>query len=129
MSDPPRALTNIFPNADLKNLLQDHVTVNTLISKLTAYIKLIPNFTELRLEPELTKLLMNIVKDEINNKDTDQTTILIQALTQTFNLNDKEIAVIKQQITFLKNNGLVKGIPIAKKYIKSCTRWISRKIA
>jgi hypothetical protein len=129
MADPPSTLTDIFPNADLTNLLQDHVTVNTLISKLTAYIKLIPNFIELKLEPELTKLLMNIVKDEINNKDTDQTTILIQALTQTFNLNDKEIAVIKQQITFLKNNGLVKGIPIAKKYIKSCTRWISRKIA
>ncbi len=128
MSDPPTTLTNIFPNADLTNLLQDHVTVNTLISKLTTYIKLIPNFIELKLEPELTKLLMNIAKDEINNKDTDQTTILIQALTQTFNLNDKEIAVIKQQITFLKNNGLVKGIPIAKKYIKSCTRWISRKV-
>ncbi len=117
MSDPPSTLTNIFPNADLKNLLQDHVTVNTLISKLTAYIKLIPNFTELRLEPELTKLLMNIVKDEINNKDTDQTTILIQALTQTFNLDQNEIAIIKQQITFFLNNGLVKGIPIGKKYI------------
>jgi hypothetical protein len=129
MSDPPSTLTDIFPNADLTNLLQDHVTVNTLISKLTAYIKLIPNFIELKLEPELTKLLMNIVKDEINNKDTDQTTILIQALTQTFNLDQNEIAIIKQQITFLKNNGLVKGIPIAKKYIKSCTRWISRKIA
>jgi hypothetical protein len=128
MSDPPTTLTNIFPNADLKNLLQDHVSVNTLISKLVTFIKLIPNFTELKLEPELTKLLMNIVKDEINNKDTDQITILIQALTQTFNLNDKEIAVIKQQITFLKNNSYVKGIPLSKKCIKSCTRWLSRKI-
>jgi hypothetical protein len=128
MSDPPSTLTDIFPNADLENLLQDHVTVNTLISKLTAYIKLIPNFTELKLEPELTKLLLNIIKAEINNKDTDQTTILIQALTQTFNLNDKEIAIIKQQITFLKNNSFIKGIPMSKKCIKSCTRWLSRKI-
>ncbi len=100
MSDPPTSLTDIFPNADLKNSLKNHVSVNTLILKLTTYIKTIPNFIELKLEPELTKLLMNIVKDEINNKNTDQTTILIQALTQTFNLNDKEIAIIKQQITF-----------------------------
>jgi hypothetical protein len=128
MSDPPTSLTDIFPNADLENLLKNHVSVNTLISKLTSYIKLIPNFTELKLEPELTKLLMNVIKDEINNKDTDQKTILIQALTQTFNLNDKEIAIIKQQITFLTNNNLVKGIPLSKKYIKSGTRWISRKI-
>jgi hypothetical protein len=93
-------LTDIFPNADLSNLLADHYNVNTLISKLVAYINLIPNFKDIKLEPELTKLLMNIIKDEIKNKGVDQTTILIQALTQTFNLNDKEIAVIKQQITF-----------------------------
>jgi hypothetical protein len=128
MSDPPTSLTDIFPNADLKNSLKNHVSVNTLILKLTTYIKAIPNFIELKLEPELTKLLMNIVKDEINNKNTDQTTILIQALTQTFNLNDKEIAIIKQQITFLTNNNLITGTPMIKKCIKSATRWISRKI-
>ncbi len=63
----------------------------------------------MKLEPELTKLLMNIVKDEINNKNTDQTAVLIQALTQTFSLDQTEIAVIKQQITFLKIIALLKA--------------------
>jgi hypothetical protein len=52
---------------------------------------------------------MNIVKDEINNKNTDQTAVLIQALTQTFSLDQTEIAVIKQQITFLKIIALLKA--------------------
>ncbi len=128
MSDPPTSLNDIFPNADLKNSLKNHVNVNTLIQKLTTYIKTIPNFIELKLEPELTKLLMNIVKDEINDKNTDQTTILIQALTQTFNLNDKEVTIIKQQISFLTNNNLITGTPIIRKYIKSVTRWIGKKL-
>ncbi len=128
MSDPPLKLVDIFPHADLNFLLNDHFTVNTLIDKLVKYIKLIPNFSHLKLEPELTKLLMNIIKDEIKNKDTDQVTILIQALTQTFNLTDDEIAVIKQQITFLKNNNLAVGIKMSKKIFKSGTRWIFRKI-
>ncbi len=131
MSDPPIVATSpvdIFPNADLNFLLNDHFTVNTLIDKLVKYVKLIPNFNVLKLEPEITKLLMNIIKDEIKSKETDQEAILVQALTQTFNLNDKEIAVIKQQITFLKNNSLISGIPMSKKIFKSTTKWIFRKL-
>jgi hypothetical protein len=127
MSDPT-SLNDIFPNADLKNSLKNHVNINSLIQKLAIYIKMLPNFLDLKLEPELTKLLMNIITDEINDKNIDQTTILIQALTQSFNLNDKEIAIIKQQISFLTNNNLITGTPIIKKYIKSVTRWISKKL-
>ncbi len=132
MSDPDPPVvtspTDIFPNADLTNLLCDHFTTNTLIDKLVKYVKLIPNFNVLKLEPEITKLLMNIIKDEIKSKETDQEAILIQALTQTFNLTSDEIAVIKQQITFLKNNSLIVGIPMSKKIFKSTTKWIFRKL-
>jgi hypothetical protein len=130
MSDPPvvTSPTDIFPNADLTNLLCDHFTTNTLIDKLVKYVKLIPNFNVLKLEPEITKLLMNIIKDEIKSKETDQEDILIQALTQTFNLTSDEIAVIKQQIIFLKNNSLIVGIPMSKKIFKSTTKWIFRKL-
>jgi hypothetical protein len=72
---------------------------------------------------------MNIIKDELKNKDADPTDVLISALTPIFNLNDSDIAILKQQIVYLKNNKLLVGIPFSKKLFKSSTRYIFRKLA
>ncbi len=120
-------LEDIFPNADLKHFLADHFNVNTLISKITKYVSKIPDVQKLKLDPELTSLLMNIIKDELRNKDADPTDVLISALTPIFNLNDSDIAILKQQIVYLKNNKLLIGIPFSKKLFKSSTRYIFRK--
>jgi hypothetical protein len=127
-NDPNVNLEDIFPNADLKHFLADHFNVNTLISKITKYVSKIPDVQKLKLDPELTSLLMNIIKDELRNKDADPKDVLISALTPIFNLNDSDIAILKQQIVYLQNNKLLVGIPFSKKLFKSSTRYIFRKL-
>ena len=61
-------------------------------------------------------------------KKTNKNDLLITVLSRVFNLNGEEINILNQQLEFLKNNKHIKGIPLSKKYIKSCTRWISRRI-
>jgi hypothetical protein len=125
-SDPK--LEDIFPDADLNHLLKDHFNINMFINKICQFVKLIPEFNKLRLDPELTLLIINICKSELKNNKFDVNEIIIKALTPIFNLTDTEQAVVKQQIIFFENNKLSKGIPISKKYIKSTTRWLSRRL-
>jgi hypothetical protein len=129
MSDTTnQSLESLFPNVDLKYILKDHHEYYTLINKIISYIKLIPNYNDLKLEPELTKIIINIIEDEIKNKDVDKTDLVVKCLTAVFGLTDLDQKVITQQIKFLQNNKMIIGIPLSKKYIKSATRWITRKI-
>ncbi len=69
MSDTTnQSLESLFPNADLKNVLKDHNEYYTIFNKIISYVRLIPNFDELKLEPELTKIIINIIQDEIKVK-------------------------------------------------------------
>jgi hypothetical protein len=120
-------LESLFPNADLTNSVLTHSNVQTLITKLIKYVQLIPQYQKLKLNPELTKIVLNIIKSEID-KDTDPVDVLIQVLQPIFSLSDQEVDIIKQQAVFLKDNNHIIGIPISKKYIKSATRWVTRKI-
>ncbi len=120
-------LESLFPNADLTNSVLSHTNVQTLIVKLTKYVQLIPQYQKLKLNVELTKIVLNIIKSEVD-KNTDPVDVLIQVLQPIFGLTSAEIDIIKQQATFLKDNNHIVGIPISKKYIKSATRWVSRKI-
>ncbi len=127
MADPTESLQSLFPNADLTNSVLTHTNVQTLIVKLTKYVQLIPQYQKLKLNPELTKIVLNIIKSEVD-KNTDPVDVLIQVLQPIFSLSDQEVDIIKQQATFLKDNNHIIGIPISKKYIKSATRWVTRKI-
>ena len=122
-------IQEIFPNIDLKNSLKTHFDKETLINKITSLISFIPNYQSLKLDVELTKLVINIIEDELkNDKKTNKNDLLIAVLSRVFNLNGEEINVLNQQLEFLKKNKHIKGIPLSKKYIKSATRWISRRI-
>ncbi len=123
-------IQEIFPNIDLKNSLKIHFDKETLINKITSLIGFIPSYQSLKLDIELTKLVINIIEDELkNDKTTNKNDLLITVLGRIFNLNGDELKVLNQQLEFLKNNKHIKGIPLSKKYIKSATRWITRRIA
>jgi hypothetical protein len=122
-------IQQIFPNVDLKNSLKTHFDKETLINKITSLIGFIPNYQSLKLNVELTKLVSNIIEDELkNDKVTNKNDLLVTVLTKVFNLSGDDINVLNQQLVFLKDNKQITGIPISKKYIKSATRWITRKI-
>ena len=131
MAETP-TLETIYPNIDLKHFLKDHFDKHSLVAKTIQYIRLIPNFNKLRLDPELTLLIMNIIKSELPpnllTEEIDIINTLIDILNQIFALNDQEMSIIKQQIIFLKNNRKVIGISTYKKILKSSTRWLTRKL-
>jgi hypothetical protein len=132
MSENPPSLESIYPNIDLKRFLKNHFDKHSLIDKTIQYIKLIPAFEKLKLDPELTLLILNIIKSEIPanvlEKEIMAVELLISILSQIFNLCELEINIIKQQVTFLTNNKKIKGITTYKKILKSSTRWITRKL-
>jgi hypothetical protein len=55
-------LTDLFPNINLKNSLKSHYDVHSIVLKLTAFIKKMHSYEKLRLDPELTTLILNIIK-------------------------------------------------------------------
>jgi hypothetical protein len=123
-------IQEIFPNIDLKNSLKTHFDKETLINKISSLIGFIPSYQSLKLDIELTKLVINIIEDELkNDKTTNKNDLLTTVLGRIFNLNGDELKVLNQQLEFLKNNKHINGIPLSKKYIKSATRWITRRIA
>jgi len=61
-------IQEIFPNIDLKNSLKIHFNKETLINKITSLISFIPNYQSLKLDIELTKLVINIIEDEFKNE-------------------------------------------------------------
>jgi hypothetical protein len=126
---PPPSLQDFFPNHELTGLLKDHFDSLSLVNRITAYVKLIPEFNKLRLDPHLTALIRNIIEDEINGKEINKDTVLMKTLQSIFpDLTEQEVAVIQQQIPFLQTFKLIKGIPFSKKLLKTTTRWIFRKI-
>ena len=129
---PPLSLESIYPNVNLKRFLKDHFDKNILIEKSVQFIKLIPAYEKLKLDPELTLLILNIIKSEIPqatlNKEIATIELLIAILSQIYSLCELEINIIKQQVVFLGNNKKVKGISTYKKFFKSSTRWLTRKL-
>jgi hypothetical protein len=126
---PPPSLQDFFPNHELTGLLKDHFDSLSLVNRITAYVKLIPEFNKLRLDPHLTALIRNIIEDEINGKEINKDTVLMKTLQSIFpDLTEQEVAIIQQQIPFLQTFKLIKGIPFSKKLLKTTTRWIFRKI-
>jgi hypothetical protein len=87
-AQPVITLESIFPNVDLKHSLKDHHETQSLIDKTTQYIRLIPNFQKLRLDPQLTILILNIITNEITQKDFNHADLLIQVFAPLFNLNE-----------------------------------------
>jgi hypothetical protein len=94
-------IQQIFPNVDLKNSLKTHFDKETLINKITSLIGFIPNYQSLKLNVELTKLVSNIIEDELkNDKVTNKNDLLVTVLTKVFNLSGDDINVLNQQLVF-----------------------------
>ena len=94
-------IQEIFPNIDLKNSLKTHFDKETLINKISSLISFIPNFQSLKLDIELTKLVINIIEDELkNDKKTNKNDLLTTILGKIFNLNGDELKVLNQQLEF-----------------------------
>jgi hypothetical protein len=98
-----------IPQLNLKHSINKHVQYHGIVRGIVQKIEdEIPELQNLKLNPEITKLVCNLVEEIIkkgNPFDIDKQQLVLEILTKQFNLTDDEKYQINQQITFLFDNG------------------------
>ena len=101
-----------IPELSLKHSIQKHVQYKGIVQGILDKLKSeIPDIDELKLNPEVTKLVCNLVEaivEKGNPYALDKQEIVLEILTKQFNLTVEEQNQINQQITFLFDNGQIK---------------------
>ena len=109
-----------IPQLNLKHSIQKHVTYKGIVLGIVEKIRTeIPDIDELKLNPEITKMVCSLVEDIIkkgNPFGIDKQALVLEILTKQFNLTAEEQHQVNQQITFLFDNGQIK---------KSKKAWLS----
>ena len=124
----------IIPNVVLKNTLLKHAIFsnlkNDIIKKLNEKI---PEIASLRLNQELTEVVCNLIENlgpNNNGKSSqpiDKQALVLEILTLLYNLSTPEQDIIRQQITYTYDNGLIIKIPILTKFLRYITNFIKRR--
>ena len=112
--------------------LEKHNIFNVLKSGIIDKINKIPDVQKLRMHPELTSLVCNIVENSIKNNSKnhkiDKKQLVLEILSAPFSLNINEMQYIKDQIDYLYTNKRIKALPILKVMLKSIGGWLQRKL-
>jgi hypothetical protein len=118
----------------LKYGLKDHSDKYTLIEDIVKFIlaKFPSNISDLKLNPQLTKLICDIIEDRLpnNNKKIDKLDLLLKVLQRIFVesvMTPGDLDVIKQQVVFFIDNNKIKGIRIVRKVGTGIVQWVFRK--
>jgi len=121
-------MTELVP---FKNTLAAHIKQNKIIDDVCKIIAEIPDLNKMRLDPELTVYVCNIIENLIEKKDKKEinkldlaSTILVKAC----NLEATDLDAVIKQIKFLDNNGRIKKASATKKITKSAWEWFKRKV-
>ena len=103
------------------NLLKD-IKVSKCVDLIVKEIQSIPNFSTYRIDPEVIKMVINIVENVYTEKKSGDTkkSIVVQAFVKVFNLSSPEQKILSDFIDFLSNNNKIKKISIVKKYVNHC---------
>jgi hypothetical protein len=114
-----------------KNTLAAHVKQNKIIDDVCKILTEIPDLNRMRLDPELSLYVCNIIENLIDKKDKKEISKLDLAstiLTKACNLEENELNVVIKQIKFFDNNGRIKKASTSKKISKSAWEWFKRKV-
>ena len=121
-------MTELVP---FKNTLAAHIKQNKIIDDVCKIIAEIPDLNKMRLDPELTVYVCNIIENLIEKKDKKEinkldlaSTILVKAC----NLEATDLDTVIKQIKFLDNNGRIKKASTTKKISKTAWDWFKRKV-
>ena len=113
---------------DLKNSLSTHFVFHDLVKVIVTKIKEIPKFEELKLNIELTLLCCTIVENSVKKKTkVDKEKLVVDSLTEIFNLQEPEQKTIKEHIVFLHTNKKIIKVDETIKFFKSVGDWFQRK--
>ena len=85
-------------NVNFKYSLELHVKENKLIDEVKELINKIPNLDKLKLDPELTIYICNVIENVFTKKDAKtikKSDVCIKILTSIFDLQPNEIEAIE----------------------------------
>ena len=101
-----------IPQLNLKHSIHKHVTYNGILRGIVQKLEAeIPELQDLKLNPEITKLVCSLVEDIIkkgNPFGIDKQSLVLEILIKQFDLTAEEQHQVNQQITFLFDNGQIK---------------------
>jgi hypothetical protein len=93
-----------------KGTLRLHTEINDIIARVSLLIKEIPEYGSLKLNHDLAVYVLNLVTNMVKSKSIDKEAIVIQVMTKVFELNDTEVANLKEQIAYLQSSGAVQRV-------------------
>ena len=101
-----------IPQLNLKHSINKHVQYHGIVRGIVQKLEdEIPELQNLKLNPEVTNLVCNLVEEIIkkgNPFGIDKQQLVLEILTKQFNLTDDAQYQINQQITFLFDDGQIK---------------------
>lgn len=116
---------------EFKHTLASHIEQNKIIDEITQIISQIPNFINLRMDPEVTVYVCNVIEQKIkgeHKKNVSKLDLATLILTKVWNLEENELDAVIKQIKFLDNNGAIKKVSKSKKYKKYIKDWLVKKL-
>lgn len=113
----------------LKNNLLHLDLEKQLVETIEKRIRNLPNFQELRLNPELILLVCNLIENaQTNNKrKIDKKPLVIRVLHTIFTYSEADKKHIDQTIEFLYANGKIKKVSSFRRFFAVVLDWVSRK--
>ena len=99
----------------LENSLAQHQCLFSLIKQCCLKIKEIENYEDLKLKNEVTKYVAKLVEEGINQspltrkqkKLINKRSIIIQVITEVYDLVEEEIKIVDDQIDYNSENKIV----------------------
>jgi hypothetical protein len=114
-----------------KNTLAAHVKQNKIIDDVCKILGEIPDLNRMRLDPELTVYVCNILEnliDKSEKKEISKLDLASTIIAKACNLEASDLDLVIKQIKFLDNNGRIKKASATKKITKSAWQWFKRKV-
>jgi hypothetical protein len=114
-----------------KNTLAAHVKQNKIIDDVCKILSEIPELNRMRLDPELTVYVCNILEnliDKSEKKEISKLDLASTIIAKACNLEASDLDLVIKQIKFLDNNGRIKKASATKKITKSAWEWFKRKV-
>ena len=114
-----------------KNTLAAHVKQNKIIDDVCKILGEIPDLNRMKLDPELTVYVCNILEnliDKSEKKEISKLDLASTIIAKACNLEASDLDTVIKQIKFLDNNGRIKKASAVKKITKSAWEWFKRKV-
>lgn len=107
------------------NLLKLHYTYESLKKAMCDELKKIPNLNDLRLSPEITKLICAVI-EEVSYKSKkrkqggklNKKTLVIDILNDLFELTEDEQKLVDKDIEFIVDNNLIHRTTLCEKVFR-----------